>query len=319
MLNWARDYWDPNRDLVTFFHLLKSPARDWIEPSDFYVVIETIIQNYEALDFLQASPEFRQRFTETAVTRIFFSLDQRNIGKIRFADLRKYSKEPNGDILAELNNLDASRIFSYEQFYVIYCSFWEIDCNHDFLLSKEDVLRYDNHAISRRAIERIFSQIPRRFHCAVPNHIGYEDFMFLLICYHDRSCDVSLKFWFAVMDVDGDGVIRVWELRYFFEEQRERMESLNYEALEFDDVVCQVHDLIRPAKACQFTMEDLKRSRQNAGSFFSLFLSLNKLLVFEHKGAYSAHANQQGSPILSDWDYFCSTEYGRLAMDELGD
>ena len=35
-----------------------------------------------------------------------------------------------------------SAYFSYEHFYVIYCKFWELDTDHDFLIDREDLLRY---------------------------------------------------------------------------------------------------------------------------------------------------------------------------------
>ena len=51
--------------------------------------------------------------------------------------------------------------FSYEHFYVIYCKFWELDSDHNFLLSQEDLLRYGNHALTYRIVDRIFSQVTR--------------------------------------------------------------------------------------------------------------------------------------------------------------
>jgi len=35
--------------------------------------------------------------------------------------------------------------FSYEHFYVIYCKFWELDRDHDLLISKEDLSRHNDH------------------------------------------------------------------------------------------------------------------------------------------------------------------------------
>jgi len=59
------------------------------------------------------------------------------------------------------------RYFSYEHFYVIYCKFWELDTDHDFLIDKENLIRYGNHALTYRIVDRIFSQV-----C--------ENYMFLL-------------------------------------------------------------------------------------------------------------------------------------------
>ena len=42
------------------------------------------------------------------------------------------------------------------------------------------------------------------------------------------------------MDLDGDGVLSLYELEYFYEEQLQRMKSLGIEALPFEDIACQV-------------------------------------------------------------------------------
>lgn len=42
------------------------------------------------------------------------------------------------------------------------------------------------------------------------------------------------------MDIDGDGVLSMYELEYFYEEQQHRMEQLGIETLPFEDCLCQV-------------------------------------------------------------------------------
>ena len=42
------------------------------------------------------------------------------------------------------------------------------------------------------------------------------------------------------MDLDGDGILSLYELEYFYEEQLQRMEQLGIETLPFDDCICQV-------------------------------------------------------------------------------
>lgn len=48
------------------------------------------------------------------------------------------------------------------------------------------------------------------------------------------------------MDVDGDGVLSMFELEYFYEEQCERMERMGIEPLPFQDLLCQMLDLVKP-------------------------------------------------------------------------
>jgi hypothetical protein len=50
----------------------------------------------------------------------------------------------------------------------------------------------------------------------------------------------SVEYWFRCMDLDGDGVLSLYELEYCYEEQLQRMKSLGIEALPFEDIACQV-------------------------------------------------------------------------------
>lgn len=56
----------------------------------------------------------------------------------------------------------------------------------------------------------------------------------------------SIEYWFRCMDMDGDGVLSMFELEYFYEEQCERMERMGIEPLPFQDLLCQMLDLVKP-------------------------------------------------------------------------
>lgn len=56
----------------------------------------------------------------------------------------------------------------------------------------------------------------------------------------DKHASSSIEYWFRCMDTDGDGVLSLFELEYFYEEQLQRMKSLGIEALPFEDIACQV-------------------------------------------------------------------------------
>lgn len=57
---------------------------------------------------------------------------------------------------------------------------------------------------------------------------------------------VSIEYWFRCMDLDGDGVLSMYEMDYFYEQQTKRMERMGVETLEFDNCLCQVLDMISP-------------------------------------------------------------------------
>lgn len=56
------------------------------------------------------------------------------------------------------------------------------------------------------------------------------------------------------VDLDGDGVIRPREMLYFYEEQLRRLEGWNQEPVQFEDLLCQLHDMLAPAKEGAFTL-----------------------------------------------------------------
>lgn len=60
------------------------------------------------------------------------------------------------------------------------------------------------------------------------------------------ACDRSIEYWFRCMDLDGDGVLSMFELEYFYEEQCRRLDSMAIEALPFEDCLCQMLDLVKP-------------------------------------------------------------------------
>lgn len=59
------------------------------------------------------------------------------------------------------------------------------------------------------------------------------------------------------MDTDGDGVLSMYELEYFYEEQCERMERMGIEPLPFQDLLCQMLDLVKPENQGYYSAESI--------------------------------------------------------------
>jgi len=38
-----------------------------------------------------------------------------------------------------------------------------LDQDHDFLITKDEFAKYEGHALSRKAVDRIFAQVPKKF------------------------------------------------------------------------------------------------------------------------------------------------------------
>ncbi|CAE7033418.1 B''BETA [Symbiodinium sp. KB8] len=416
VVGWANRKIQPDDPTLSFFSVVKKDHNDWIEKEDFDVFLHAILMTHPGLDFLLDTQEFQDRYADTVTSRIFYIYDRKGTGRIYLQNLRRY--QPSiVETWKQLEDYDDMKMirdyFSYEHFYVIYCTFWELDSDHDFLLDKDDLLKYDGHALSRRTVDRIFSEVTCRFTSAVPGKMGYEDFIHFLLNDQDQITDRSIEFWFNIFDLDADGVVRDYELtvyslclqaviknadmaedmqqdaidcatqalekyniekdiaafikkefdkkynptwhavvgrnfgsyvphpqpekvthetkhfiyfylglglnfdaqptesfpkylgdfypaqveysetalsdqvvarwvndccllvlrlvKFFYEEQVQRMECLNYETIAFCDVLCQLHDMICPRVAGEFRLADFKRKRKFAGSFFSIF------------------------------------------------
>ena len=304
-----------------FFHTVKQDANDFITRADFRDFLWVLLDTHPGLSFLRDSPEFQERYADTVICRIFYHTDRRKVNKISLRDLRRATSPSIVKAWLDLDHtedINSVRLFfSYEHFYVLYCKFWDLDSDHDFLIDKEDLMKYDGHAWSPRAIERVFACM--QFTSGVPNKMSYDDFVWFILSDEDKTTHVSLEFLFSLVDLDGDGVIRDHEMRFFYDEQRHRLECMNQDAPKLEDIMCQMNDLVRPDKEGQFRVADFTRRRKNnAGVFFSILISLNKFMQYEQRDPFQIKQDQLNNPDFSDWDKFCLAEYVRLAMEAGG-
>lgn len=101
--------------------------------------------------------------------------------KMTFREFKK------SNILASLLDIENEpdinsnkHFFSYEDFYVIYIKFWELDNDHDFQLTREELSKYSGYTLSRKTLERIFSQNVKKF--LLPDKMKFEDFVWFILC-----------------------------------------------------------------------------------------------------------------------------------------
>jgi len=190
------------------FDVLKSPNRPHIERDDFKPLMLTLMETHPGLDFLKATPEFQERYRDTVIERIFYGLDVNDDWRITF---REFKRSNFVQVLQQVDQEeDINKVrdyFSYEHFYVLYCRFWELDIDHDFLIDKEDFSKYEGHSLSRKAIDRIFDQAARPFTSKVEGKMGYEDFVWFMLSEEDKTTPRAVEYWFKVIDLDNNGIV----------------------------------------------------------------------------------------------------------------
>ena len=150
--------------------------------------------------------------------------------------------------------------------------------------------------------------------------MNFEDFVYFCLAEEDKASDASRRYWFHVIDIDGDGIISGYELSYFFDEQQERLiEITGPEApLKAEDLLCQTLDMIAPKLPREdgIRLEDIRRCEGPVDVFFNLFINTNKFLNFENRDPFEDFRSRQ-NPERNAWDRFARQEYDRLAQEAM--
>jgi len=305
-----------SRPARLFYALLNKSSRNYLGVPEIYELVESLLVCHPGLSFLQATPEFQQRYAETVVERIFFSVSQNASGRIYLKDV------VDSEFLDTLMEVDEEedinrerKYFSYEHFYVLYCRFWELDTDHDLLIDREDLLRYNGHALTCRIVDRIFEGRGRPLDSKEPGYMGYTDFIWFCLCEEDKTSRASIDYWFRCIDLDGDGVLSLYEMEFFYMEQLHRMECLGHEAVKLPDIVCQILDMVKPK--FEFPLirrKDLRKSRV-ASHIFNMLFNLNKFFTMESRDPIQLQ-QERATPHLTEWDRFAQLEYMRLSEEE---
>ncbi|XP_025051308.1 serine/threonine-protein phosphatase 2A regulatory subunit B'' subunit beta isoform X2 [Alligator sinensis] len=275
-------------DASKFVHLLMNPGCNYLVQEDFIPFLQDVVNSHPGLSFLKEASEFHSRYITTVIQRIFYTVNRSWSGRITCNELRKSNFLQNVALLeeeADINQL--TDYFSYEHFYVIYCKFWELDTDHDLYIDRKDLAQHNDHAISNRMIERIFS-----------------------------GAVTSIEYWFRCMDLDGDGVLSMYELEYFYEEQCQKLDNMTIEPLPFEDCLCQMLDLVKPQCEGKITLHDLKKCKL-ANVFFDTFFNIEKYLDHEQKDQFSVlRDSDNDSQEISDWEKYAAEEYDILVAEE---
>lgn len=126
--------------------------------------------------------------------------------------------------------------------------------------------------------------------------------------------DVSDLCWLLPLDLFPDDMAH--DLHMSAEEQLKRLEGLSQEPVLFPDVVCQLHDMLHPAKEGEYTLRDLKRTKPQSALLFNAMFNLHKFLNYENRDPFAMRAEQGEFAGLTEWDKFAKVEYYRLASED---
>jgi serine/threonine-protein phosphatase 2A regulatory subunit B'' len=280
---------EPFDRVERFYRIIKKHDSKYILKDDFVPFLQELLHFHPGLDFLEAHEEFQRKYALTVITRIFYKVNTSRTGKISLREVR------NSKLFAACMHVDEetdiNRVvdyFSYEHFYVLYCKFFELDTDKDSKLTRTDLLKYCEHSLSEAIVDRIFQVGTKVFTDGQvggfnTTGMGYPDFIFFMLSEEDKSTDCALKYWFNCCDLDGDKRLSPEEMKFFYRQQIHRVTSLGQESINFQDVLCQMIDMISPADQFAITLEDMTKpdKRMISGVLFDILFNLHKFMRFE--------------------------------------
>lgn len=321
----------PASSLFSWFaqNLTGLPADDWLLPllaggagathasrEHLLGLARDVAARHPGLAFLADAPDFQEHYAATVVGRVLYALDPLRAGRIGVRELRRGGKlwralEALGPGGAAERDVNAERaFFSYEHFYVIYCAFCRLDEDSDHLLDVEDLSRYGGHSLSRRAAERVYAC---RRRAAADGLMEYEDFLYFILSEEHKGSRTATGYWFRVLDVDGDGLLTLDDIAYFYEEQVRRLVALGHEPVSFTDVAAQLFDAVKPRSRRGIALSDLRRCKL-APLFIGTLTNIHRFLAGE-VGDMRAQLGVPGAE-LNEWDVWASAEYARLEEED---
>lgn len=303
------------------FELLRRDIkREFLTLDDLRLCARALVDFHPGLTFL-TQVEFQDLYCQTVAIRIVHRWERNRGNCILWAD---FERSDVTEVLAAVDKLsDINQIlcyFTYEHFYVLYCRFWELDTDRDYLIGIEDLRRYNNGALTDIVLHRALSGFGRKLTSGTPKMMNFEDFVHFCLCEEDKNNPQAVEYWFRICDLDQDGVLSGYELQELYREQKERFSQLGSEEMQFDDMLCQMIDMVGADKLkvhkFGFTISDLKKC-PTAGNFFNMLFNASKFLQFEHRDPFQEfHLKQQAEK--TDWDRFARLEYDRMATEAGG-
>ncbi|KAI3652204.1 hypothetical protein MP228_003507 [Amoeboaphelidium protococcarum] len=130
------------------------------------------------------------------------------------------------------------------------------------------------------------------------SQLTYTEFLWFMLSEEDKTSATAMEYWFRVLDLDGDGVISLYELEQFWRHQESKLYFETMMNFDFRDIICVVLDLLQissfsngseGANSCQITLKDLRRNPIGTSKFLDHFINCKKLLERESSSGFKLY------------------------------
>jgi serine/threonine-protein phosphatase 2A regulatory subunit B'' len=272
---------------------------------------------HDSLRFLREEQAFFVQYVDFVVTRLFFVLDPELSGSADIYQFRRVDLAGTLFAVYKLEDVnDITSLFCYQHFYVTFCQFWDLDMDGDGVITKDDLLKFNEGSLSPIICDRFvnFPFAPRSF--SAKRALDFRAFAYLLMCMEDKTNLTSINFWFRLCDLDDDGVLSLHEISVLYSQQFERMRMTGHEAIPFRNILRQLIDAVKPANPSGVTIRDIVNSRQ-ADLFFTTLVDIHKFLAHEYQVPMLDPDVDDIPRKLSPLDIYVLTQYAQLVNDQM--
>ena len=247
-------------DPVKIFNILSGCTRNYLIPDDFLPIISTVLNTHCQLDFFRGESyqNLHTAYLTSVVAAIFFTAGAWRRKRMYFWQFSKLGFHKTLDKLATDQDLNFIEYFSYDQFYVFYVKFVSLDIDEDGVLSQVELLEYeDGGQLARKVVDRVWQvNLDNK-----ERNMEYWDWVIFLMAEVDKSTDPAMDYWFAVLDVDGDGLLSIGEMKVFYTESLMVLITADIvvpQLVKWEDIKTQIWDIIRHTRHGLFSLMDIK-------------------------------------------------------------
>jgi len=247
-------------DPVKIFNILSGCSRNYLVPDDFLPIINMVLNNHSQLDFFRGESyqNLHSAYLTSVVAAIFFTAGAWRRKKMYYWQFSKLRFHKTLDKLATDQDLNYIEYFSYDQFYVFYVKFANLDIDEDGVLSKAELLEYEEGGqLARKVVDRVWQvNLENK-----EKNMEYWDWVIFLMAEVDKSTDPAMDYWFAVLDMDGDGLLSIGEMKAFYTESLMVLITADIvvpQLVKWEDIKTQIWDIIRHTRQGLFSLMDIK-------------------------------------------------------------
>jgi serine/threonine-protein phosphatase 2A regulatory subunit B'' len=282
-----------SRESKLFGLLAAEPDRDFILLGDLAPFIIQYLKDRSEFESVIGNIPVCAQFARFIITRLFLVYDPQRRGKITWRSFQRV------DFLATLKS-----VARFDQFHVAYQQFLTLDKEHNNGISLREFENYDSNRIHPKVIARIWQLLPGD---KTGDFLSFADFAMFLVMLEDKSSAASLNFWFAVCDLDEDGVLSLSEMRQLYHWQKQQLKRLSFEPEKFKRLLPQVLDMIGSADG-SVARSDLEVSG-HWPTLFNFLIDSKRFSEWEFTDPlYGAKGPQRESTGTTPWDLFCEEQ-----------